>query len=331
MNVADNGSQEVQYALERKQSNTNSANGVNKKYVLNSQPSFQQLNPSEKEELEAKLYTDVRKMKYRFGCLVTRTRDSVEERIPTGKFAGSILALGAYEPAPEEEDQSLLNEHKEEIKMAKSISDIFLILSAYWNYLSYEILEFTIELYGTDDDKKRLKSYNEELHNFCKRRLFELSLPENGSSTGNASNPKLKRFKVKLNVRECITCQDLLRIKERIAEILHVNLATLIIDRVDPGCVQLTFLIPNFVAQKIFPLSNKQIAVLSKDTSMIRLECGIYVFEVYMFIYGLARVTTFIASVFLFSYPDPPLCIYCKYVFILSLSLRLVCFMLSSK
>ena len=50
---------------------------------------------------------------------------------------------------------------------------------------------------------------------------------------------------------------------------------------------------------------------------MIRLECGIYVFEVYMFIYGLARVTTFIASVFLFSYPDPPLCIYCKYVFIL--------------
>ena len=260
VNVADNGSQEVQYALERKQS---TANGVNTEYVLNSQPSFQQLSRSEKEELKAKLYTDVRKMKYQFGCLVTRTRDSVEERIPTGKFAGSILALGAYEPAPEEQDQSLLNEHKEEIKMAKSISDIFIILSAYWNYLSYEILEFTIELYGTDDDKKRLKSYNEELHNFCKRRLFELSLPEDGSSTGNASNPKQKRFKVKLNVCERITCQDLLRIRERIAEILHVNLATLIIDRVDTGCVQLTFLIPNFVAQKIFPLSNKQIAVLS--------------------------------------------------------------------
>ena len=200
VNVADNGSQEVQYALERKQS---TANGVNTEYVLNSQPSFQQLSRSEKEELKAKLYTDVRKMKYQFGCLVTRTRDSVEERIPTGKFAGSILALGAYEPAPEEQDQSLLNEHKEEIKMAKSISGIFIILSAYWNYLSYEILEFTIELYGTDDDKKRLKSYNEELHS--KRRLFELSLPENGSSTGNASNPKQKRFKVKLNVRECIT------------------------------------------------------------------------------------------------------------------------------
>ena len=306
VNVADNGSQELQSALEGKQSNTNTANGVITEYVLNSQPSFQQLSPSEKEELKAELYTDVRKMKYRFGCLVTRTRDSVEERIPTKKFVGSILALGAYEPAPEEQDQSLLDEHKKEIKMAKSISDIFIILSAYWNYLCYEILEYTIELYGTDDDKKRLKSYNEELHNFCKRRL-ELSLPENGSSTGNASNPKQKRFEVKLNVRERITRQDLLRIRERIAEILHVNLATLIIDRVDTGCVQLTFLIPNFVAQKIFPLSNKQIAVLSKDTSMIRLECGIYVFEVYMCIYGLARVTTFIASMFLFSYPDCPL------------------------
>ena len=284
MSVADSSSQELQSALEHEQSNTNTANAGSTN-VLSIQPSFQQLSPSEQEELKAKLDTDVKKMKYQFGCLVTRTRDSVEKRIPTGKFAGSILTLGAYDPAPEEQDRSLLNEHREEIKMAESISDIFIILSAYWNYLNYEILEYTIELYGISEDKNRLESYNEELHEFCKRRLFELSLPENGSS-GNASNPKQTRFKVKLDVRKDVPCKDLLRIRKRFAEILHVNLATLIIDHVDTGCVQLTFLIPNFVAQKIFPISDKQIAVLSKDVSMIRLECGNYVCE--QFIYGVA-------------------------------------------
>ena len=94
----------------------------------------------------AKLYDDEETMKLRFGSLVTETRDSVKKRIPIQDFAGSILALGAYEPAPEVRDRSLLDEHSKEIKNAQTISEIFIILSAYWNYLSYEILEFIIRL-----------------------------------------------------------------------------------------------------------------------------------------------------------------------------------------
>ena len=105
-------------------------------------------------------------------------------------------------------------------------------------------------------------------------------MPKNGSSSGNVSNPKQKTFKVKLNVREDITCDDLLRIRIRFAEILHVNLAVLIIDHMDAGCVMLTFLIPKFVAQEIFPLSKEQTSALHKDASVIRLECGDYVSEV---------------------------------------------------
>ena len=69
--------------------------------VLSGRPSFQQLSSSEQEELKAMLDDDVRKMKYLFGCLVTKTHDSVEKRIPVGTLATSILALGAYEPARE--------------------------------------------------------------------------------------------------------------------------------------------------------------------------------------------------------------------------------------
>ena len=279
VSVTSNGSQELQSASRPQRSNTSSANDRNDD-VLSRQPPLQQLNLSEREELKAMLDKDVRKMKRLFGCLVTKTRDSVEERTPLTKFAGSILALGAYEPAPEERDQSLLDEHREEIKRAKTVSEIFIILSAYWNYLNFEILEYIIKLYGTNADNERLKSYNEELYKFCKRRIFELPLSESGSGTDCALSPKQEKFNVKFNVREDITCEAILQMRGRIAEILHVKLAALIIVRVDAGCVQLTFLIPKFIAQEIFPLSDDQTSALSKDVAVIRMECGDYMFEV---------------------------------------------------
>ena len=252
---------------------TEKSNGTNTGLTdaLSRQPPFQQLSPSEQEEFKVILSEDVKEMQMLFGCLVTKTCDSVEERISVGKFALSILALGAYDPALEDRDQPLLQEHKEEIKKAKSISEVFIILNTYWNYLNYEILEYIIKLHGTDVDTERLKIYKEKLHNFCKRRVFELP----SSSTG-----KQEQFNIKLNVREDITCEEVFRIRKRIAQILLVNVAMLIIVRVDVGCVQLTFLIPKFIAQEIFPLSDEQTSALSKDASVIRLECGDYVFEV---------------------------------------------------
>ena len=218
-------------------------------------------------------------MRLRFGSLFTKTRDSVEKRIPILKFTGSILALGAYDPAPKDRDRSLLDEHREEIKHAKSISEIFNILVPYCNYLNYELLEYIIDLYGTKDDKQRLKSYKEELRNFCEHGLFEFPLSESGIGSGS-DNIKQESFSVKLNARENITYKELLQIREKIAKILGVKLAALIIDHMDAGYVWLTFRIPKFMAQRIFPLSNDQTSALSRDASVIRLECGDYMFEV---------------------------------------------------
>ena len=243
-------------------------------------PRFQQLSFSERKELKAILVDDVRKMKRLFGSLVTTTCDSVEERIPVVKFAKHILALGAHDPAPEERDRSLLDEHRQEIKGAKSISEIFIILSAYWNYLSYEILEYIIEQYGTSDDAERLRDYNEKLHGFCKRRIFEVPMPVRGNDTENKSSPKQEKFYVKLDVPEDIPSKQINQIKGRIANILHVRPATLQICSIDRGCVQLTFLIPKFLAREIFPPSHEQISALCTDVSLIRLECGDYTFEV---------------------------------------------------
>ena len=153
-------------------------------------------------------------------------------------------------------------------------------MCAYWNYLSYEVLEYIIEHYGTIDDTERLKSYNEELRKFCERRICELPLPASGNGAGNALSPRQEKFVVKLNVHEDVTCEEVRQIKGRIARILRVKLATLILHSVNVGCVRLTFLIPKFVAQEIFPLSKEKTSALSRDAAFIGLVCGDYVFEV---------------------------------------------------
>jgi len=279
MSVTNSSNQELPSALRCERSNTSTANATSAelKNALSSQSSFQQLSSSKQEELKEMLDNDVRKMTHEFGCLVTKTCGSVEERISVGMFATSILALRAYEPAPEERDRSLLDEHREEIKKAKTISEIFHILCPYFDYLNYELLEYIIELHGTNDDAERLRSYHDKLHKFCKRRIFEVLMP--GSDTGTGDS-KQKKFVVKLNVRESIACKELRQIKGRIATILQVEMAALIIVGVDPGCVELTFLIPKFMAREIFPLSHEQASVLSREASVIRLECGDYVLEV---------------------------------------------------
>ena len=201
--------------------------------VLSKRPEFQQLSTSEQEELMVKLYDDEKSMRRQFGKLVVKTCDSIEERVPVVEFARSILALGTYDSARGERDPALFDKHSEKIKRAGSISEIFHILSTYWNYLTVEILEYIIELYGTSDDIERLKSYEEMLHKFCKRRMFVVPV----SDTGNEQSPR--QICVMLNLRKDITCQEVLQIKGRIAKILRVPLSTLIIVSVEGGITRL--------------------------------------------------------------------------------------------
>ena len=149
-NVTSSGNMELRSILREHEGGSATGGKAVLANVLSYQPSFQQLSSTEKEELKALLKNDEQKMRLLFGSLVMHTRDSVKKRIPVVDFAGNILALGAYEPAVGERDRRLLDEHREEIRRAKSVSDIFNILCAYWNYLDYELLVYIIEECGTN-------------------------------------------------------------------------------------------------------------------------------------------------------------------------------------
>ena len=95
-----------------------------------------------------------------------------------------------------------------------------------------------ISVRGTSEDTERLRKYNEELHNFCKRRIFELPV-KSGSGIGNEQSLRQKKVCVMLNVREDLTAGEIFQIRRKIAKILRVNPSTLIIQNMDGGIAQL--------------------------------------------------------------------------------------------
>ena len=92
MSGTDNKPQSGLRKHEGSEAGTTSATGLTR--LLSTQPQFQQLSSSEQEELKGMLCDDVREMKRLFGSLVTRTCESVEQRIQVVSFANHILALG---------------------------------------------------------------------------------------------------------------------------------------------------------------------------------------------------------------------------------------------
>ena len=66
--------------------------------------------------------------------------------------------------------------------------------------------------------------------------------------------------------------------RHKLSEILRVSSQSILrLCRVEKGCFQLTFQVPSFLQQEIFPLSREQERAL-EAVGIIRLTCGEYQF-----------------------------------------------------
>ena len=169
-----------------------------------------------------------------------------------------------------ENQQRGLNDDGKKIQNATSIQDIFLVMPCYWSFFNYEPLEHIIEYKGTPEDKENLQKYLHELKEFCKRRIFEVP----PHVYGNKSNKEnWAQFTVKLD-DEIQKLHDLSQVRRKIASIL--GLRYLYLYEITEGCVKVVFLIPQLVAQEVFPLSDAQQNSLSAyhvaENSLVHLQ-----------------------------------------------------------
>ena len=133
----------------------------------------------------------------------------------------------------ESESNMLLAHQQEELRRAASIDEVFVIVSPFWSFLDFEILEDVIKKFGTESDQSDLATYFTELKDFLNTWKVE---PCKISRLDD--DKKRVKFCFKLDAESLAIYRDL---KAAIARILKVSVYALHLHSIEGGSIQFIF------------------------------------------------------------------------------------------
>ena len=111
---------------------------------------------------------EITKLEDKFRRLVFDAQDDLSEKESPqllSKLRTSFLLLNSAE---EMRHLRFLKASQHEISNATSVERVFRVLSGYWNYFNYSLLEYVIQEFGSEDLKTKLNNYLVELLQFEK-------------------------------------------------------------------------------------------------------------------------------------------------------------------
>ena len=210
-----------------------------------------------------------------FQKLVSSTILSIkEQQIPLSDLVSHIMTLGAFDPVYKKPQVPAFHHRFEDLQTADTVSKVFLVLKDYFSFFNYHAIEHIIMTLGTEKDKDNLQCYKEKFDQYAKRRIYEC-MPQFGSASATDHADVF----VKVDSQyENYTVTEVERFRCQLSELLYISSkGVLRLCRIETGCFQLTFQVPLFVQQEIFPLSRKQERAV-KVMGVIRLTCCEYQF-----------------------------------------------------
>ena len=247
---------------------------------ISSASSFPYLNLSgltkkQQQDLRGRLRFESQEIMMQFQELVSMTIESlISQNISKDKLVSHLVTLGAFKSVFKEPQMPLFQFCFQKLETADTIYKIFLILKDYFSFFNYRVIEHIIKRLGTEENRAGLERYKETFNQYAKRRVFEC-LPE----LGPISEADHAEIFVKLDSQyDNYTVAETEGFCHRLSEILRVSpQGVLRLCQVEEGCFQLTFQVPSFVQEVIFPLSRKQEMTLEAE-GVIKLTCGEYQF-----------------------------------------------------
>ena len=238
-------------------------------------PKLGELTDERQKDFMDRLAFESQVIMMQFQKLVSETMESlIRQNVSLYRLVAHVMTLGAFDPVYIKPQLSLFQDRYTELKAADTIPEIFLVINDYFSFFNYDIIEHIINVLGTDEDKANLQSYKSKFDHYVRRRIYQCG-PHLESETDHPN------IFVKLDSRyDNYTGAEIKRFCRKLNETLHVSSkGVMLLRRVDEGCIQLTFQVPLFVQQKIFPLSKEQAKALAA-IGVMKLTCGEYQFLV---------------------------------------------------
>lgn len=210
----------------------------------------------------------------KYSHYVRRIRLSLRDKGLTAReLCSDLLSMSATDHA--EQGPSLLSAHKDELRKATDLNDIFdFLVTEFASFLNYDIFQFMIDTYRIDHGQEELK-YPKYLNAYLQKHRVSEFLE---------INPLLKKHTaasteliLKIDIESTSRLAKLTKLKTAIAKILDLKSASLRLLDIKDGCIVVTFLLPTPVAEFLFnkhtvltKQQEKQIQILP----ILRMECN---------------------------------------------------------
>ena len=171
-----------------------------------------------------------------------RAADEMSSNVTVKNLRYSILCLPSY---MKKEHKGFVNAAKADVNKAESIDDIFVVVGEHNDYLSYSLLKYLIDMYGSDELKQEMADYVKKIDAFRKTTRLELF--------SEVCADKLK--KVNANLSKMITkhemdwatatLEDVENLRMDICRELSLHDFSLNLVTIARGCVEITWQVPS--------------------------------------------------------------------------------------
>ena len=211
-----------------------------------------------------------------FAHLVNHTLDSfVKKEVSLKRILVWLKQLEVYKPL--KKPLPLLSKRMKTINKAEDMEQLFDILTEYWSWYNYHLLEKLIHEFG---DEAELNKYIGELTTFLTKQLVE---SQDSFRFGTRCGKGLKPMLVKVDrAWEGIRLEQIWEFHYNIATILKLPPHVLYLSSVSKGCICLKFMIPYSISGYAIPLRTSQKKALA-EAGVFMLKCGTYLWQVHVY------------------------------------------------
>ena len=233
------------------------------------------LSDNECKKLEEKLCLESQQIMLKFFALRNRFFHSLEvQQISLKSLVRYLKGLKAFKlPTLATPQEPALKDELDKIMSVEDVKDIIEDRSSFYDYT---FVEYMIKITGTPQDSSELENYIKDFKKYAERRIYFCP----SKFITDASSTKENECKLYVKLDSAYDEYDLSGLKRfqlRLAELLNAAYEVLRLCSVESGCFKLTFLIPSFLKDIIFPLSSEQELELKK-MNILELKCGDYSF-----------------------------------------------------
>ena len=226
-----------------------------------------------RRKVDARLYYEALSIMEKFFFTFTNFFQSLSDRgIPVKELVAYLKTFSAFAPTYEGEKQPLLRDELGKLNLETAdMDDFMLIVTDYCSFFNFRLLSYLVKEYGTLSDQEELERYEEEFAVYSKRKIYE------SPSEIGILDEKRASLVVKLDhsYEKC----SLNKIWLLEVDLCHTfGVSYLNLCQVDQGSLQLTFQLPFFVPEAVFPLSKDQEEKL-KALHVLKVDCGDYHFS----------------------------------------------------